>query len=68
MYWCCMPGRLLIQTEGTLGAIYIIRNRLDVAVSMASALGFSIDESIDFMASKAVGISDNRFHLSRQHR
>ncbi|HIG46451.1 MAG TPA: hypothetical protein EYQ20_08555 [candidate division Zixibacteria bacterium] len=64
---CCIPGRLLIQTEGTLGVIYIIRNPLDVVVSMASAWGLSIDESIDFMASKAVGIRDNRFHLSRQH-
>lgn len=39
----------LIPTAGCLGALYMIRNPLDVAVSFANHLNCSIDESIRYM-------------------
>ncbi len=37
------------------GAIYIIRNPLDVAISLSSYFDFSIDEAIDYMADDMAG-------------
>ena len=39
----------LITMDATAGAIQIIRNPLDVTISLAHHFGFSIDEAIDFM-------------------
>ncbi len=39
----------LITMDATAGAIHIIRNPLDVSISLAHHFGFSIDEAIDFM-------------------
>lgn len=40
----------LLPTEGCLGTIYIIRNPLDVAISMANHFSCSIDDAISMMA------------------
>lgn len=37
------------------GAIYVVRNPLDVTVSMARYFDYSIDEAIDYMAEEMVG-------------
>jgi hypothetical protein len=39
-----------ITMEATAGAFYVIRNPLDVCLSMAPHFGISIDEAIDWMA------------------
>jgi hypothetical protein len=39
----------------TSGAIYLVRNPLDVAVSMANYFDYSIDEAIDTMAEEMTG-------------
>ena len=45
-------GVPLVTAKWTAGAIYIVRNPLDVAISYAHHMGSSIDESIEVMADK----------------
>jgi hypothetical protein len=45
-------GRSIINFAVTSGAIYIVRNPLDVAISLAHHLGGTIDEAIETMASR----------------
>ncbi|MGD8781907.1 MAG: sulfotransferase domain-containing protein [Ignavibacteria bacterium] len=42
-------GRNIIPNDGTLGALYIIRNPLDVAVSFANHSQITIEKSVDRM-------------------
>jgi len=42
-------GTPLFSFEGSLGALYFIRNPLDVAISLANHLSCSIDQAIAFM-------------------
>jgi hypothetical protein len=44
-------GRSIINFAVTSGAVYIVRNPLDVAISLAHHLGTTIDEAIETMAS-----------------
>ncbi len=46
-------GHPLVNLEVTAGAIYIVRNPLDVAISFSHHNGCSIDEIIDFMSAKS---------------
>jgi hypothetical protein len=57
-------GRPLISSRATLGAIYLIRNPLDVAVSYAHHNGTNIDRAIEMMAdeSHALCHSSGRLH------
>lgn len=48
-------GYPLHNSTVTSGAIYIVRNPLDVAVSVARYFAFSIPEAIDFMAEDMTG-------------
>jgi hypothetical protein len=41
------------------GAIYIVRNPLDVVLSTADHFGLSIDEAIDFMGNEETGTPSN---------
>ncbi|MEJ8568995.1 sulfotransferase domain-containing protein [Elongatibacter sediminis] len=41
------------------GAIYVVRNPLDVVLSVADHFGLGIDEAIDFMASEETGTPTN---------
>lgn len=55
-------GQHLICREATLGAIYIVRNPLDVAISFACHLNVSIDKVIERMAQPSMGfLSTNRW-------
>jgi len=45
-------GVPLINFAVTAGAVYIVRNPLDVAISFASHMGTTVDEAIDQMAMK----------------
>jgi hypothetical protein len=48
-------GFPLHNSSVTSGAVYIVRNPLDVAVSMANYFAYSIDEAIDHMAEEMSG-------------
>ena len=48
-------GHPLHHSAVTSGAIYIVRNPLDVTVSMAKYFGYTIDETIDYMAEEMTG-------------
>ncbi|MDR3537180.1 MAG: sulfotransferase domain-containing protein [Acetobacteraceae bacterium] len=59
-----IEGAPLITPEVTAGAIYIVRDPRDVAVSYSRHRGRSIDDTIAFMAAPdaATGGSDSRIH------
>lgn len=48
-------GVPLVTMEYTAGAIYIVRNPLDVAISFARHNGITIDEAIERMANRSMG-------------
>ncbi len=52
-------GRPIINFAVTSGAIYIVRNPLDVAISLSYHLGMTIDEAIATMASPDVTTPTN---------
>ena len=54
-------GAPLINMAVSLGAVYIVRNPLDVAVSYAHFSNASIDATIDRMATTGFGIVRSRF-------
>ena len=56
----------LIPLDGTLGALYFIRNPLDIAISFAHHSNISIDQSIDFMCDKEAKIFGNIGFLGMQ--
>lgn len=58
-YSYCANQEPLVPTEGCLGAICLIRNPLDVAVSFANHLHCSIDQSIEIMENKAFTMLSN---------
>ena len=47
-------GHPTINTAVTAGAVYIVRNPLDVAISLASHISGTIDEAIDMMATRGL--------------
>lgn len=57
-------GRSIINFAVTSGAIYIVRNPLDVAISLSHHMGKSIDETIETMRSPNIGtpINEQRVH------
>jgi hypothetical protein len=48
-------GAPTITPEVTAGAIYIVRNPLDICISLASHIDKTIDEAIDFMGKETAG-------------
>lgn len=48
-------GHQLHNSRVTAGAIYVVRNPLDVVISMANYFDYSLDEAIDYMAEVEVG-------------
>jgi hypothetical protein len=61
-------GRLHIPEDVTTGAIYLIRNPLDVAVSFAHHSGASIDRTIARMVNESHALSPNFLCLDNQLR
>jgi sulfotransferase family protein len=57
-------GRPIINFEVTSGAIYIVRNPLDVAISLADHIGTTIDEAIATMGTRDVTtpVNDKRVY------
>lgn len=48
--WQLNSGQWLVSAEATVGALYFLRNPLDVAISYANHFQCSIDKTIDLMA------------------
>ena len=62
-YTSLSDGRPLFPTAVTRGIIYIIRNPLDIAVSLSHFISKPIDEAISVIfGSKNITISNNFFH------
>lgn len=61
-------GRPLIDDQATLGALYIIRNPLDVAPSFAGHNGDGIDVTIDSMADSTFALASRDTGLTIQLR
>lgn len=57
-------GRPIINFEVTSGAVYIVRNPLDVAISLAHHMGITIDDAITTMGTRDVTtpINDKRVY------
>lgn len=53
-------GYPLHNSSVTSGMIYIVRNPLDVTISMARYFGYSIDETIAYMAEEMTGTSNEK--------
>ncbi len=56
-------GQPLVNMECTAGAIYIVRNPLDVAISSAHHFGVTMDEAIARMASPGNGSATTDIHV-----
>jgi sulfotransferase family protein len=54
-----------ITAEATVGAIHIVRNPLDVVISLAHHFGFSIDEAIAFMNNPEAQTPEDEHKLSQ---
>jgi Sulfotransferase domain len=53
-------GFPLINMSVSAGAVYVVRNPLDVAISFAHFRGVAVDEVIDDMATSGFGVATNR--------
>ncbi|WP_169558993.1 sulfotransferase domain-containing protein [Sneathiella chinensis] len=60
-------GVPFVTAEETVGAIYIVRNPLDVAISYANHSGISIDESIDFMNNPAADTPEDAYKMPQSY-
>jgi aryl sulfotransferase len=62
-------GQPLVPLERTLGAVYIVRNPLDVVASFAVHMGSTIDEAIEHMGDPTFSLGrkpGGLFHQTRQ--
>ncbi len=60
-------GQPLHNMDVTAGAIYIVRNPLDVALSMGPHFGLSIDEVIDRLADETTSTAMTARHIPEFH-
>jgi hypothetical protein len=57
-------GQPLHNISVMAGAIYIVRNPLDVVLSVADHFGLSVDEAIEFMANENTGTPTNEENVA----
>lgn len=55
-------GLPLINMECTAGAIYVVRNPLDVVISLADHFGLTLDEAVTFMADPQAGTENDEIN------
>ncbi|MFN4353928.1 sulfotransferase domain-containing protein [Parvibaculum sp.] len=60
-------GVPLQNMEVTAGAIYIVRNPLDVVISMAPHFGITLEEAITSLANEDAGTSQNDTHVPEHY-
>ncbi|WP_445773881.1 sulfotransferase domain-containing protein [Shewanella sp.] len=56
-------GQPLHNSSVTSGAIYVVRNPLDVVISMANYFDYTIDEAIAYMAEEMTGTPNEVSHV-----
>jgi hypothetical protein len=56
-------GYPLHNSAVTSGAIYVVRNPLDVVISLANYFDYSLDEAIDYMAEDLTGTPNEARHV-----
>ncbi len=61
-------GEPLVSREGTLGALYVLRNPLDVAPSAAAHWQISLDEAIESMGDEDMALTTSGRGLAQQLR
>lgn len=65
--WQLTPGgEPLFPATSTLGAIYIVRDPRDVALSLAGHLGLSVDRAIDILLDERTLLCDQKLGLKDQ--
>lgn len=57
----------LHNMDVTAGAIYVVRNPLDVALSMQPHFGVTTDEAIEILASEEAGTKMNKTHVAEYY-
>lgn len=67
-YSLTVDGHPIISREATLGAIYIIRNPLDIAPSAASHWGCSLEEAVNKLCQSDMALCKSRTSLPSQVR
>jgi aryl sulfotransferase len=67
-YTFTLDGIPLVSREATIGALYIIRNPLDIAPSAASHWNCSLEETVEIMCQSNMARDDTREALPRQVR
>lgn len=67
-YICTQQGEPLVSREATLGALYIVRNPLDVVLSAANHWGLDADATIDRMAAQDMALARSTKALGAQVR
>ncbi|MES2355951.1 MAG: sulfotransferase domain-containing protein [Pseudomonadota bacterium] len=65
-YTLLPDGEPLVSREGNLGALYIVRNPLDVAISFAGHMNCSIDRAIEMMGDREFRFGSNGKKLPEQ--
>lgn len=60
-----VDGYPLYNWQVTAGAIYVVRNPLDVAVSMTHHFGLSMDEAIDRLGSEQVATANDAMFVTQ---
>lgn len=60
-------GKKMIYPEFTAGAIYIVRNPLDVCISLAHHYGCPVDRAIDMINNPRLGIATSEAVVSEVH-
>jgi len=65
-YSITLGGGPLVSREATLGALYLIRNPLDVALSAANHWQCGIDDAIGKMADSSMTLARSRSKLNKQ--
>jgi aryl sulfotransferase len=66
IFWRTSRGEPAFPADVSLGAVYIVRDPRDVAVSFAAFRGTSIDEAIAFMANPDAAIAVNSDRMRSQ--
>src|SRR5690606_28629642 len=65
-YRCTDTGQPIFPQEATRTAVYIIRNPLDIAASMANHLSIGLDKAIAYLADEQYGLASSGHKLHRQ--
>jgi hypothetical protein len=61
-------GEPLVSCDGTLGAVYVLRNPLDIVAATANHLNLTFDQAIGFMADENAGFARKPTRLNPQVR